>query len=132
MLGMDIAPVGACLGVRDVSCGGTYGGILHAIFAHCQPVGPRERATRAALELFRYVVLVGHTEERWFRGFWLAMWRHRFVPSVLVGSLLFGLSHIARGLQTVWSTAFVGSVRQGIGRGGNTAASPDPHGPDEA
>jgi hypothetical protein len=60
--------------------------------------------------LLRYVVLIGYTEELWFRGLWFAMCRHRFVPSVVLGSVIFGLSHSAQGWQAVWMTAWVGGV----------------------
>ncbi len=71
---------------------------------------PRENTRKSALELFRFVVLVGLTEEIWFRGIWFAMCHNHFVTSVLLGSLVFGLYHLRHGRYVAVITFFVGMV----------------------
>ena len=60
--------------------------------------------------LAHYVTLIGMVEELWFRGIWFEICRHRFWPSVVLGSALFGLYHWPHGWRTVLTTAGVGSV----------------------
>jgi hypothetical protein len=60
--------------------------------------------------LLKYSILVGLTEELWFRGIWFSVWRYRLVPSVCAGSIVFGFAHLAQGLNAVVFTAFIGLV----------------------
>lgn len=55
----------------------------------------------AGLELFKFLVFIGFTEELWFRGIWFAMFHNRLVPSVILGSVAFGLIHLAH--DPVWA-----------------------------
>jgi len=43
---------------------------------------------------FFLLVLVGYTEELWFRGILFEMFKGRFIPCVILGSFLFGLMHL--------------------------------------
>ncbi|MFA6135333.1 MAG: CPBP family intramembrane glutamic endopeptidase [Phycisphaerae bacterium] len=45
-----------------------------------------------------FLFSVGLPEELWFRGIWFALFRNRFLPSVILGSILFGLMHCAPGV----------------------------------
>ena len=68
---------------------------------------PRGTIIMAGLELFKYLVLIGFTEEFWFHGIWLAMFHIRLVPSVIFGSLVFGLIHLAHDpVSALFSGAF--------------------------
>lgn len=73
-------------------------------------IGPRNGVTLAAINFFYYLIVVGLAEELWFRGLWLAMFKNRFIPGVLFGSIIFGLYHIPHGLQTVLFTTFIGAM----------------------
>lgn len=72
---------------------------------------PRGRPVAQQLgSLAHYVTLIGFVEELWFRGIWFEICRHRFWPSVVLGSALFGLYHWPHGWRSVLTTAGVGSV----------------------
>lgn len=71
---------------------------------------PRENKGKDALELLRFIVIIGLAEELWFRGIWFAMCHNHFVTSVLLGSFVFGLYHLRHGRHTATITFFVGLV----------------------
>lgn len=50
--------------------------------------------TKTLYKAFFFLVIVGFTEELWFRGIWFAMFKENFIPCVLVGSIIFGLFHL--------------------------------------
>ncbi len=65
--------------------------------------------TKILYKAFFFLVIVGFTEELWFRGIWFAMFKERFVPCVLVGSIVFGLFHLpGRDLGSFLFTFLVG------------------------
>ena len=45
-----------------------------------------------------FLVFVAFPEELWFRGIWFAMVGHAFWPSVLLGSVIFGMMHWSPGV----------------------------------
>lgn len=64
-----------------------------------------------AWTLFYCVVLIGFTEELWWRGIWFAMFRGRPLLCIVAGSLLFGLAHYQlHGLRSVFMASLVGLV----------------------
>jgi CAAX amino terminal protease family. len=63
-----------------------------------------------AKEFLRYVIMIGLAEELWFRGLWFKVWANRTWPSVVGGSVLFGLYHAAAGWNAIVTTAAVGFV----------------------
>jgi len=86
-------------------------GIQAGQYALTVPGGLRvQDPVRAARALLRYVLLVGLVEELWFRGLWFEVCGHRFWPSVIAGSALFGLYHAPHGWRSVVMTAGIGAV----------------------
>jgi len=65
----------------------------------------------ALYKAFFFLALIGFAEELWFRGIWFEMFKRRFVPCVLLGSIAFGLIHFPHGgFLTVLLTALVGLI----------------------
>lgn len=80
-------------------------------FAVTVPAMFRWRGARPMLmSLGQYAVSVALVEELWFREIWFRICRHRFFPSVVLGSALFGLYHAPRGWCSVLTSTGVGSV----------------------
>lgn len=50
--------------------------------------------TKTLYKAFFFLVIVGFTEELWFRGIWFEMFKGKFIPCVLIGSFVFGLWHL--------------------------------------
>jgi membrane protease YdiL (CAAX protease family) len=68
-------------------------------FSYTVPVG--------IYKVFFYFVLVGFTEELWFRGIWFAAFKNRFLPCVLIGSILFAVPHVITGGPTALLVTFL-------------------------
>lgn len=61
--------------------------------------------------LFYCIVLIGFTEELWWRGIWFAMFKGRPLYAILLGSLLFGGMHYQlHGIDSAMMAFFVGLV----------------------
>ena len=73
-------------------------------------IGPASGIGFALLELFKFLVLIGYTEELWFRGIWFAMFKNRMLPSIIAGSVAFGIFHLPHGIGSVIISSCVGSV----------------------
>ncbi len=73
-------------------------------------IGPRNGVTLAIINFFYFHIVIGFAEELWFRGLWLAMFKNRFITGVLLGSIIFGLYHVAHGFQTVLFTTCIGAM----------------------
>lgn len=64
---------------------------------------------KTLVALFYCVVLIGFTEELWWRGIWFSMFKGRPFVCIVVGSLLFGLLHYQlHGLRSVFMASLVG------------------------
>ena len=57
-----------------------------------------------------YLVFIGFAEELWFRGIWFAIFKNRFIKCVILGSIFFGLIHLApgQGIVQIVLTGFIG------------------------
>lgn len=67
-------------------------------------------ATEFVLRIVYFFLFVGLAEELWFRGIIFAIFKNRFIPCVLLGSLLFGIAHLTvhSGLDMVLFNIFAG------------------------
>lgn len=67
-------------------------------------------ATEFILKVVYFFLFVGLAEELWFRGIIFAIFKNRFIPCVILGSLLFGLAHLTvhSGLDILLFNMFAG------------------------